>query len=106
MSKKLTIPTIENLIGKTTEIGSVITHVLVLDGVYKIMFNHKRKGGNVMVYRNQHSNLYEIHFSYGKYKDKGQFIPNHLKTSDDIYLIIDGFMDLYENYYGKKNRNR
>lgn len=106
MSKKLTIPTIETLIGKRTEMDSVITHVLVLDGVYKIMFNHKKKGGNVMVYRNQHSNLYEVHFSYGKYKDKAQFIPPHLQTADDVCHIVGGFMDLYENYYGKKNRNR
>ena len=106
MSKKLTIPTIETLIGKRTEEGSVITHTLVLDGVYKIMFNHKKKAGNVMIYRNQHSNLYEIHFSYGKYKDKGQFIPNQIQTADDVCFIVGAFMDLFENYYDKKNRNR
>ena len=106
MSKKLTIPTIETLIGRRTEMDSVITHVLVLDGVYKIMFNHKKKGGNVMIYRNQNGNFYDAHFSYGKYKDKAQFIPTHLQTTNDVCLIVSGFMDLYENYYGKKNRNR
>jgi hypothetical protein len=106
MSKKLIIPTIETLIGKKTDMGSIITHVLVLDGVYKIMFNHKKKGGNIMIYRNQHSNFYEIHFSYGKYKDTAQFIPSHIKTSNDVSFIVSGFMDLFENYYGKKNRNR
>ena len=106
MSKKLTIPTIETLIGRRTEMDSVITHALVLDGVYKIMFNHKKKGGNMMVYRNQHSNMYEIHFSYGKYKDKGKFLSSHLQTTEDVCFLISGFMDLFENYYGKKNRNR
>jgi hypothetical protein len=106
MSKKLTIPAIESLIGKRTEMDSVITHALVLDGVYKIMFNHKKKGGNLMVYRNQHSNLYEVNFSYGKYKDKGQFIPSQLQTANDVCFVVGGFMDLFENYYGKKNRNR
>ena len=42
MSKKLTIPKIEALIGRKSEMGSTITHTLVLDGVYKIMFNHKK----------------------------------------------------------------
>jgi hypothetical protein len=106
MSKKLTIPTIETIIGKKTEMGSVITHVLVLDGVYKIMFNHKKKSGNVMIYRNQHSNLYEAHFTYGKYTDKAQFIPKHLQTASDVCLTINGFIDLFENYYDKKNRSR
>jgi hypothetical protein len=106
MSKKLTIPKIETIIGKKTEMGSTIIHALVLDSVYKIMFNHKKESGNVMIYRNQHSNLYEIHFSYGKYKDKGQFIPNQIQTADDVCFIVGALVDLFENYYDKKNRNR
>lgn len=106
MSKKLIIPKIETLIGKKTNMGSIITHTLVLDGVYKIMFNHKKKAGNIMVYRNQNGNLYEVHFGYGKYKDKAEFMPTHLQNSNDISFIVDGFIDLFENYYDKKNRNR
>jgi hypothetical protein len=103
MSKKLTIPKIETIIGKKTEMGSIITHALVLDGVYKIMFNHKKKSGNVMIYRNQHSNLYEVHFTYGKYTDKAQFIPTHLQTPNDVCFVVGGFMDLFENYYETNN---
>jgi hypothetical protein len=106
MSKKLTIPKIENLIGRRTDEGSIITHTLVLDGVYKIMFNHKKKGGNVMVYRNQNGNLYEVHFTYGKYTDKAEFLPSQLQTSNDVCYMVGAFMDLFENYYDKKNRNR
>lgn len=103
MSKKLTIPTIENLIGKKTDNGSVITHTLILDGTYKILFNHKSKGGNLMIYRNQHAGLFEVEFNYGKHKDKAQFIPSHLHTLLDVFIILDGFIDLWENYYDKNN---
>ncbi len=106
MSKKLTIQTIENLIGRITEEGSVITHVLILDGTYKILFNHKLKGGNLMIYRNQHNGLFEVEFNYGKHKDRGQFLLNQVQTTEDVLFTLNGFVELFENYYGKKNRNR
>lgn len=105
MSKKLIIPTIEALIGKKTESGSIITHTLILDGTYKILFNHKRKGGNLMIYRNQHAGLFEVQFNYGKYKDKAQFIPTYIQTSNDVLITIEGFVELFENYYDKADRN-
>lgn len=103
MSKKLIIPTIETLIGRKTDNGSVITHTLVLDGTYKILFNHKHKGGNLMIYRNQHAGLFEAEFNYGKHRDKAQFIPAHLQTTLDVFITLDGFIDLFENYYDKNN---
>ena len=103
MSKKLTIQTIETLIGKKGDNGSVITHILILDGAYKILFNHKRKGGNMMIYRNQHAGLIEAEFNYGKHKDKAQFKPSHLQTTFDVFVTLDGFIDLFENYYDSNN---
>jgi hypothetical protein len=106
MSKRLVIQNIETLIGKKTEGSSIITHTLILEGVYKILFNHKCKGGNMIIYRNQHNNLFEIEFNYGKHKDRGQFLLNQIQTTEDVLFTLNGFIELFENYYGKKNRNR
>ncbi len=105
MSKKLTIQTIENLIGRITEEGSVITHVLILDGTYKILFNHKLKGGNLMIYRNQHNGLFEVEFNYGKHKDRARFSPTQVQTTEDVLFTLNGFVELFNNYYDKKDRN-
>jgi len=106
MSKKLIIQNIETLIGKKTEGSSVITHTLILDGVYKILFNHKCKGGNMIIYRNQHSGLFEIEFNYGKHRDRAKFNSTYLQTPNDLVFLVDEFIELFENYYDKKNRNR
>lgn len=103
MSKKLIIPKIETLIGRKTECGLIITHTLILDGAYKILFNHKGKGGNTMIYRNQHAGLFEVEFNYGKHRDKAQFIPAQLQTTLDVFFTLDGFIDLFENYYETNN---
>ena len=106
MSKKLIIQNIETLIGKKTNGGSRITHTLILGGVYKILFNHKCKGGNMIIYRNQHSGLFEIEFNYGKHRDKAKLNSTYLQTPNDVVFLVDEFIELFENYYDKKNRNR
>jgi uncharacterized protein YozE (UPF0346 family) len=106
MSKRLVIQNIETLIGKKTEGSSIITHTLILEGVYKILFNHKCKGGNMIIYRNQHNNLFEIEFNYGKHKDRVKLLPSYLQTPNDVIFVVNEFIELFENYYDKKNRNR
>jgi len=105
MSKKLSVQTIQNLISKKTEEGLVITHVLILDGTYKILFNHKQKGGNLMIYRNERSGFHEVEFNYGKHKDRSHFLPKQVETTGEILFILNGFVELFENYYDKAYRN-
>jgi hypothetical protein len=103
MSKKLIISKIETLIGKKTNGYSVITHILILEGAYKILFNHKCKGGNMIIYRNQHSGLFEIEFNYGKHKDKAKFNSTYLQTPNDVVFLVNEFIELFDNYYDKNN---
>lgn len=106
MSKKLIIPKIENLIGKRTESGLLITHTLILDGAYKLLFNYKGKGGNMMIYRYPYFNLFELEFNYNEHIDKARFGIQYIQSTNDVLFNLNSFMDLWENYYDKTNRNR
>jgi uncharacterized protein YozE (UPF0346 family) len=106
MSKKLIIPKIETLMGKKTECGSLITHTLILDGTYKILFNHKNKGGNMMIYRHPWTDVYELEFNYNKHVNRAKFSIQYVQTISDVLFNLNSFMDLWENYYDKTDRNR
>lgn len=103
MSKKLIIPKIETLIGRKTECGLVITHTLILDGTYKILFNHKNKGGNMMIYRDFWVDMYGLEFNYNKHVNRVKLGIQYIQNTNDVLFNLNSFMDLWENYYDKNN---